>query len=41
MIKLTCSDIGSILEVKTEKGNYSSKVVEIPFYDQKKIITKK
>ena len=41
MIKLTYSDIGSILEVKTEKGNYSSKVVEIPFYDQKKIITKK
>ena len=41
MIKLTCSDIGSILEVKTDKGNYSSKVVEIPFYDPKKIITKK
>jgi glycine cleavage system aminomethyltransferase T len=41
MIKLTCSDIGSILEVKTDKGNYSSNVMEIPFYDPKKIITKK
>ena len=41
MIELAYSDIGTDLEVKTDKGNYSSKIVETPFYDPKKTITKK
>jgi hypothetical protein len=41
MIELTYSDIGTVLEVKTDKENYLSKIVETPFYDPKKIITKK
>jgi glycine cleavage system aminomethyltransferase T len=40
MIKLTCSDTGSILEVKTDNGDYVSEIVETPFYDPKKKITK-
>ena len=40
MIELGYSDIGTDLEVKTDKGNYPSKIVETPFYDPKKKITK-
>jgi glycine cleavage system aminomethyltransferase T len=41
MIELAYSDIGTDLEIKTDKGNYSSKIVETPFYDPKKTISKK
>ena len=41
MIELVYSNIGSVLEVKTDKGYYLSKIVEKPFYDPKKVITKK
>jgi aminomethyltransferase len=41
MIELAHSNNGNVLKVKTDKGYYSSKIVEIPFYDPKKTITKK
>jgi aminomethyltransferase len=41
MIELVYSNIGTVLEVKTDKEYCSSKIVEIPFYDPKKKITKK
>jgi aminomethyltransferase len=41
MIELAYSNIGSVLEVKIDKRNYLSKIVETPFYDPKKLITKK
>ena len=40
MIEIVHSDIGSVLDVKTEDGNYKAKVVETPFYDPKKKIAK-
>ena len=40
MITLSYSEIGSKFEVKTNNGSYISEVVEIPFYDPKKKLTK-
>jgi aminomethyltransferase len=40
IIELSYSNIGSILEVKTDNGDYLSEIVEIPFYDPNKKITK-
>ena len=41
MIELAHSNNGNVLKVKTDKGYYLSKIVEKPFYDPKKSITKK
>ena len=40
MIEIAHSDIGSVLEVKTDNKNFSSQIVKIPFYDPKKNIAK-
>ena len=40
MVEITYSEIGSVLEVKTDNKNFLSQIVKIPFYDPKKNITK-
>ena len=41
MIDLNYSDIGNELTIQTHEGIFAAKIVEKPFYDPKKIITKK
>ena len=41
MIDLNYSDIGNELKIQTHEGIFDAKIVEKPFYDPKKIITKK
>ena len=40
MVSKNCTDIGTVLDVRTTTGLTAASVVEIPFYDPKKAITK-